>query len=286
MLLLLPVLLLRRNTCDDDDDSDDAMLVPRHNPTTKSRLGSSAHTPSAQANCPVSIHAGHNLQIRKGARRHHLSNREPTQRSNHPKMRAPAATTDARDSPHGGPPIYLSPSLSLSVHFTDTQKPRTQASQNPRAQCRSTYERRPARKARARPPMFWNVTQCRRTESSKWQVMVTSDDEAVMTTSLRTLRSCLFRWHLRSRLMRERPQPSPRPPPLLLSMPRQPPQLIATSGRGPDAGTWDLASRDTRQSRHGVPHSELPDIGRGIGGYRERCGKSGRVSGEVWKVSI
>ena len=113
LLLLLPVLLLRRNTCDDDDDSDDAMLVPRHNPTTKLRLGSSAHTPSAQANCPVSIHAGHNLQIRKGARRHHLSNREPTQRSNHPKMRAPAATTDARDSPHGGPPIYLSPSLSL-----------------------------------------------------------------------------------------------------------------------------------------------------------------------------
>jgi hypothetical protein len=68
--------------------------------------------------------------------------RQPNQqRSNHPKMRAPAATRDTRDSPHGG----RLRSLSLSPTFTDTPKPRTRASQNPRAQCRPSYDRRPAR---------------------------------------------------------------------------------------------------------------------------------------------
>ena len=175
MLLLLPVLLLRRNTCDDDDDdSDDAMLVPRHNPTTKLRLGSSAHTPSAQANCPVSIHAGHNLQIRKGARRHHLSNREPTQRSNHPKMRAPAATTDARDSPHGGPPIYLSPSLSLSVHFhRHTKTPHPSFPKSPRAM--QEYIRTPpSKESQSTSP---NVLECNAMQADGEQQMASDGDE-------------------------------------------------------------------------------------------------------------
>ena len=143
-MLLLPMLLLR-NTCD-DDDSDDAMLVPRHNPTTKLRFWDPPPTlllPKQIAPSPYTQGT-----IYKSGRVHATatSPTETQQRSSHPKMRAPAATTDACDSPDGGPPISLPPST-----FTDTQKPRTRASENPRAQCRSSYERRPARKPRARP---------------------------------------------------------------------------------------------------------------------------------------
>lgn len=147
------LLLLLRNTCDDDDDLDDAMLVPRHNPTTKLRFWDPPPTlllPKQIAPSPYTQGT-----IYKSARVHATatatSPTESQQRNNHPKMRAPAATTDARDSPHGGRLRSLSLSLSLPPTFTDTPKPRTRASEIPRAQCRPSYERRPARKQEARP---------------------------------------------------------------------------------------------------------------------------------------
>jgi hypothetical protein len=77
----------------------------------------------------------------------------------------------------------------------------------------------------------------------------------------------------------------PRPPPLLLSMPRQPPQLIARRrdfGTRARRGNLGLGSRDTRQSGHGSSTLAVSrvrqGIGKGMGGYRQ--GSRFRVPGD------
>lgn len=127
------LLLLLRNTCDDDDSDDEAMLVPRHNPTTKLRFGDPPPTlllPKQIAPSPYTQGT-----IYKSGRVHahrHLSNRETTKPTTQqsPQNASPSSNQrHPRLSPRWAPPI----SLSLSHFHRHTKTPHPSFPKSPRA---------------------------------------------------------------------------------------------------------------------------------------------------------